>query len=206
MAKRKINLEELPAGTSSDPDEPFDERPIALTGDVRVKQPKTGFASDVRNIANALFADVVMPNVRTIIGDFVVSAIEMILWPERTSRGRDDEPRDYTRYSGRSRERGRSVSSLGRARRPGHRVGEVSRVPVVKDIYFEYKQDADVVLNEMLSRIDDYGWVSVGDLYALSGISGTHNDEQYGWFRLDRARIQASADGYILDLPRPAFR
>jgi hypothetical protein len=192
--RRKVDIDNLP-GNNIEGDGRI------ISGKVRTKKPKSGFASDVRDILNTLYSEVISPNVRTIIGDAVTTAIEMILWGEPSSRdyGRRGTPRDYTRYS-------RSPARRGRMHRAGTRAGRVARIPELQDIYYDHKEDADLVLVELLERVNEYGWVSVGDLYALSGISATHNDEQYGWFDLSRIRVIHTPDGYMLNLPRPAHR
>jgi hypothetical protein len=202
MAKRKIDFDNLPSNNQTDDDE--DIRPV-LRGKVSSRKPRSGFASDVRDIFSALFEDVVLPNVRTIIGDFVTSLIEMMLWGDRGGGSGWGEPggrQDYTRYSGRTR----GVRRASPSRRTPTRAVRPTRSHVVEDIFFEDRQDAEIVLADMLDRVETYGWVSVGDLYALCGISTSHHDEQYGWYSLSRVRITRTRDGYIINLPRPAFR
>ena len=50
--------------------------------------------------------------------------------------------------------------------------------------------------------IDQYGVVSVGDLYDLVGVTGAYTDNNYGWTDLRTASVVRTRDGYMIKLPR----
>ena len=50
--------------------------------------------------------------------------------------------------------------------------------------------------------IDQYGMVSVGDLYDLVGVTGQYTDNNYGWTDLRTASVVRTRDGYMIKLPR----
>ncbi len=72
------------------------------------------------------------------------------------------------------------------------------------DIIFDYRPDAEDVLDELGRALDEYGVVSVADLYDLADISNNNyaaND--YGWTSLARAEIiRARGGGYKIKFPR----
>lgn len=71
-------------------------------------------------------------------------------------------------------------------------------------IYYNTRGDAETVLHELKSRLEDYPYVTVYDVYKLSDIETLnwtlHN---YGWKNLDGASVKRSSDNkYYIDLPR----
>lgn len=71
------------------------------------------------------------------------------------------------------------------------------------DIVFDTRGDADLVLDQMESAINQYSLVSVADLYDLAGITcRSYTANKYGWTDLRGAKVVRVRDGYILELPR----
>lgn len=70
------------------------------------------------------------------------------------------------------------------------------------DITFERAQDAELVLEELVNTIDQYGVVSVADFYDLIGKATHFTDNEYGWMDLGSARTRRTSGGYVIDLPR----
>ena len=51
--------------------------------------------------------------------------------------------------------------------------------------------------------IDQYGVVSVADLYDLVGLTSTnYTDNKYGWTDLRHAEVRRDRDGYLLRMPK----
>ena len=70
------------------------------------------------------------------------------------------------------------------------------------DIVYESQVDAENVLTDLISEIDEYGSVSVAHLYEIVGRDTNPIDYKYGWKSLSSARSERITDGYILKLPR----
>lgn len=71
------------------------------------------------------------------------------------------------------------------------------------DVIFETRGDAELVLDAMCDIIDQYGIVSVGDLYELSEITtSNYMVNNYGWKDLSRADTVRVSEGYMIKLPR----
>ena len=72
------------------------------------------------------------------------------------------------------------------------------------DILFEYRNDADAVLEAMFDVVNSqYGIVSVGDLYDLANVStDNYTINKYGWTDLRGAKVVPTRDGYKIKLPR----
>lgn len=75
-----------------------------------------------------------------------------------------------------------------------------------KPLIFDDYQDADRILTEMKSVIEDYGATSVADFY-LSCRDNIHvhpKDHLYGWVNLENTHIvKDSEDGYFINFPKP---
>ena len=71
-----------------------------------------------------------------------------------------------------------------------------------EDVVLDNRGDAEDVLLEMESILDEYHMVRVSDLYELVGITGKWTDNKYGWTDLRTARVDHVRDGYLIRLPR----
>ena len=55
----------------------------------------------------------------------------------------------------------------------------------------------------MIDLIDEYGVVSVKDLYSYAGKKTDYTKEKYGWYDLSNASVERVREGYLLKLPKP---
>lgn len=148
-------------------------------------------SEDVSSVKSYIFRDVIVPAAKKLVTDIVQDGIEMILYGnsrrgERRSGFRADNI-SYNKYY--DRDRRRSDSSR--------------YTPSYDNIQFDYRDDAEAVLDRMTECIEAYGQVTVGDLYDTVGITGSHTDERYGWIKLGNARVVRDRDKFVLDLPKP---
>ena len=73
------------------------------------------------------------------------------------------------------------------------------------ELVYETRSDAEKVLNGMSEIIDNYGFVTVADLYDISGLPGAYyTDSSIGWKgSIKEATIKKVRYGYVIDLPKP---
>lgn len=73
------------------------------------------------------------------------------------------------------------------------------------ELVYETLVDAEDVLNGMSEIIDNYGFVTVADLYDISGLPGAYyTDSKIGWKgSIKESIIKRVRNGYIIDLPEP---
>lgn len=73
------------------------------------------------------------------------------------------------------------------------------------ELIYETRDDAEKVLNGMSEIIDNYGFVTVADLYDISGLPGAYyTDSIIGWKgSIKESTIKKVRDGYVIDLPKP---
>ena len=136
--------------------------------------------------------DVLIPAMKKAVSDIVTNGIDMILYgDERGSRRR--APSERVSYRGYYDQR--DDRTIDRVRtRTGYSYD---------DIIVDNRGEAEEVLSRMDELIDQYGVVSVGDLYDLVGLTGNYTDQKYGWTNIRTAKPERLRDGgYVLKLPK----
>lgn len=196
MARKRFDIDSLPSNNQEEP-EPLE---IVTTGNVKTRKGG-GLAKNIRNISNSLFSSIVMPAVKGLVLDFFNDGLRMAMF------GRDNVARPgggHTNYHQMQERRHRQT------RRVSHNQPARRTVPYVEDvfddIFFDNRADAELVLGRMMERIAEYGWVTVGDLYSLTGLSPNYTSEGWVWYRLDQCRIEYTGDGFVIDFPEPEYR
>ena len=182
-------------------EDPKSKKKIApvVNGPVRTKKKneivkiKDAFiAEDIRNVGSFIFIDVLVPAIKNAISDIITNGVDMILFGgngRSKKRGISDKV-SYTKYYDRN-DRFSSSSKRSSTR--------YSYDDIILDSYVEARD----VLDRMDELIDQYGIVSVADLYDLGGLIGEHTDNKYGWTNLRNAEpVRCREGGYALKLPR----
>ena len=151
-------------------------------------------SEDVSSVKEYILMDVLLPTVKKAISDMVTNGIDMLLYGEARGGRRDRggskvSYSKYYDYSDRDYDRRRS--------RTRSRMGYD-----YDDIVLETRGEAEEVLERMDDLLDNYGIVSVADLYDLVGVTGNYTDNKYGWTSLRNASVQRLRDGYLLKLPK----
>lgn len=193
MARRKLDINSLPSNNL----EPTDNDIVpVIQGRVKTRGGG-GLATTVRDISNTLFEQSVLPSLKSTFLDFANQALESLLFRGGSVSGPPGRHRAYhSQY--RKKQRPNTYN-----RRKVKRVEEVSEV--FEDIFFDDRNDAELVLGRMMERIAEYGQATIGDLYSLCGLSPNYTDENYGWTDLRRCRVQWSTEGYVIDFPEPYY-
>lgn len=191
MANRKLRLDKLPSNNLTTPNEEVS----IITGGVKTRRGG-GLAREVRNIGNSLFAEIVMPAIKSAVVDFFSNGVNMMMFGS-DSQPRRGQPRSYNKQY---RERRRSG---GRQRSPNRRIERTQEV--FEDIFFDRRDDAQLVLGRMMELVADYGQASIGDLYSLVGLASNITHEGWGWDDLSRVRVHYSSEGYVVDFPEPEY-
>lgn len=166
-------------------------------GKVKTK-PKSGvskltdvfISEDAANVKSYIVMDVLVPAIKKAISDIVRDGIDMILYGEaRGGKSRSSSSYvSYRDYSRRDDDRRRDSSAK---RGYGH-----------DDIILETRAEAEEVLTRMDELIDEYGTVSIADMYDLIGKSCAYTDNNYGWTNIRNAEPVRVRDGYMLKLPK----
>ncbi len=202
MAKRTIDIDSLPSNNRESPNQVVKNR-------VRTKpRNRGGLAGDIRGMGNSLFETIILPAIKSTIADFFSNGVSMMLFGEDAGPGRRGSPRSYNRMYERRQPSYRGPQSRGRrrehpSRRPNRNIERTEQV--FEDIFFDYRDDAQIVLAGMLERIAEYGQTTIGDLYSLVGIGSNYTNESWGWDNLGRVEIMHTSEGYLIDFPEPVY-
>lgn len=161
---------------------------------------KTFIGGDARTTVSYVFFSVMLPAAQDMFLNTMTEGLERYIRGDRGSR----RPRpmssgysnlghvDYNRMSRTPPARQMSPQS-----RQSHNFG---------DIHVESRIEANNVLDGMYSLLSKYEVVTVADLYALTGISGTHVDHKWGWTDLRGSSVRRTRAGdHILDFPDPEY-
>lgn len=168
---------------------------VVIKGKVKkVNNPaKSFFKEDITDVASYVIWEVLFPNLKNLVWEMGSNGLEMFLFGEVKAKSRKGEK--FTEYGKYFREDG----SRKRDRKAQAR-GDV------EDIWFESKQEASDVLDDLLLLIEVNEEVAVSEYYEMIGMDISSSDQDYGWRNLSRARIvPARGGGYILELPRPKY-
>lgn len=93
----------------------------------------------------------------------------------------------------------------GAPSRPGNPLSIASRARHdFGQLKFQTRVEAETVIANLLSRIQEYNAVTISDLYELCGITADYTDDKYGWMDIRGAGVMpARGGGFYLDLPSP---
>lgn len=186
--------------TGPNPDKKKVEKVVSGNVKVKKKNGVTKFADtfiseDIHNVKSYVITDVLIPSIKRAISEMVTNGIDMILYGStggRSKRSSADrvsyrnyyDRRDDDRYRDRDRDRVRTSAYS------------------FDDIVLDSRGEAEEVLARMDELIDQYGIVSVADLYDLVGVTGNYTDNKYGWTNIRNAEPIRVRDGYMLRLPK----
>lgn len=152
---------------------------------------------DSRSVLQYIVQEVVIPGTKNLIWELFTQGLDRTLFGGRGVGGgggrHGSGRRNYSSISKRDREDGPSGRYLSSSARSTHNFSEIT---------LETRPEADEVLERLDDLIKDYDVATVDDLYNLVGITGSYQDNKWGWTDLRHADIRRVRDGYLLELPR----
>lgn len=150
----------------------------------------TFLAEDIHSVGSYIFSDVFVPAVKKAVYDIVTNGLDMALNGEghRRSGSGGYKPSYGSYYSNSNHTKKATTTRMNFA---------------FDDVFYETRGDAEEVLENMFNICEEYGQVSVNDMYDLSDVTGDYTCDKYGWTDLRNAHIERTHDGrYIIRLPR----
>lgn len=164
------------------------------------------------SVGHYLTHDVVLPAIKEIIVNSVTSGINMMMYGpdsagKRNTTGysqRGSAYRPNVNYQSSYKQSPTTSSSNVKYQnesRPYHNETRASGFNS-EDYILASREDAKMVLSQLLEQVDDYGWASLADFFDLVGIDSNFTDNNYGWTNLDFAKFVVVRGGYALRLPR----
>lgn len=172
---------------------------------VGAKFAETFLGDTVDSVTDYIVKEVIVPaglNMASAVVDEFLNifrgGFDMMLFGEKRSR---HNYRNRSSYSTVSSSVKGVISTPGRSTA----VSNVNRVAVnhIDDILLDNRGDAELVIDRMQDVLEEYGFVSVSDLYEMVGKTHTFADQKLGWSVLDDAYVKRTRDGlYKIVLPR----
>ena len=148
-------------------------------------------AGDVEDVKEYIIEDVLIPTIKRAFYDIICNGTGMLLGERNPNKSNQSSRVSYRAYYDRPDERkSRDNSNQSRSNYS------------YKDLIFDNRGDAEVVLEQMFELLDRYDAVSIADLFDLAGESSNYTDNKYGWTNLADARVQPVRGGYVIQLPR----
>lgn len=154
-------------------------------------------AEDAHNVGEFIIMDVAIPLLKELCFDVISKGASMIFFGERGMSTKRSTAERYG-YGGRSYTNYNRASERRETRAPARNRSGYS----YDEIILPSRGEAEAVLDRMDELIDQYGQVSIGDLYDLVDITGSFTDYKYGWVDLRTADAIRTRDGYLLKFPR----
>lgn len=174
------------------------DKPVA-TGKMRKKSEISKLsdvflADDIGSVGRFIVSDVIIPTVKNLFYDIVDNSLKMALFGERGGRT-SRQPRRSGEYV--------SYDKMSRRDDREYRDDTVRTRHRYNDIEYDSRGEAEMVLEQMEAIIDNYGRVSVADLYDLADVTGEYTDHNYGWTNLRSAEIFRNRYGaYVIKFPK----
>lgn len=154
-------------------------------------------AEEAKSIKDYAIYDVIIPALKDGISQLVKGCIDMMFYGEirSTSHSRHRSGLNATRVSYRDYYEERRDPRRRSSFRQSY-----------DDIEFDTRDDAEEVLDRMDELIEQYGIVTVGDLFDLAGVTGNgYTDQNYGWTSVSSATIERDRHGgYFIRMSRPS--
>lgn len=151
--------------------------------------------NSLRNAAHYVGTDIIIPSIKSIIVDSVVASVNSLIYGD-TASSYNRNTRGYTNYS----------KAYSQQRPPANRYNKSIRAANrVQEFAFETRNDAAIVLDQLIEIATNYSVATVADYYDNIGATTEYTDNNYGWEEQDlrNVNIFASPNGYILSLPKP---
>lgn len=145
--------------------------------------------SDIHDIKSYVINDVIIPNIRDLILQIIQDGSEMLLKGEVRSKKKTSGV--FTNYGG---------FFAGGSKKPDRKIKARGDF---EPLYFDTIWEPEEILEGMMAAIEQYGVVTVSDMYEMAGVDSNFVDTQYGWDNVSEARVKRDDGGYILDLPKP---
>ena len=148
-------------------------------------------SEDIKNVKSYVLMDILVPAIKNAIIDVVTDGVNMIFKGD-TGKSSKSRSSTYVSYRDYSRRDDRRMAGSERER---------SRFDY-DDIVFESRLEAERVREKMEDVIDQFGVVSVNDLFDMADLTAPYTSHKYGWTSIRNAEIVRTREGYVIKLPR----
>lgn len=166
----------------------------------RIADTFTG--DDFQTVGQYILFDVIIPAAKSMFFDAINQGTSHLLWGEgrpHRSGGINNRDREKTAYN--------RMSSSGGKSGPNRELSRKSKATYNFDeIILEDRGEAEEVLDQLRTLVDQFDNASVSDFFAIMDITADFTDEKWGWMGndLQDAKIVRVREGWLISLPRPS--
>lgn len=182
-----------------------------VTGEVVVKQPSVStrfknifFGGDFHTASEYVVSQVLLPALRNLIVESISRGTDRLIYGDSINRPPSRPSIGTTGYAPRV-QYNNPVSRQGAggstySPKPPWQVSAPGR-RAFEDVTFGAKEDAEAVIEAMITIVDQYDIVSVADLNELIGMPSAHTDHKWGWGNLASIQLNQTKDGWTVTFP-----
>lgn len=152
---------------------------------------------DLNEVKSYVLQDVIIPGIKNTILD----VMEMLFFGGSRGRARGGNSNNREKVSYASYYKSESSSRSQRQNRDQQRSRVISNEKVdYRHIVLRNRNEAEEVVDKIIRRISEYGSASVADLFDLLDITGSYNDNNWGWTNERDIGIRRVSAGYLIDV------
>jgi predicted glutamine amidotransferase len=152
-------------------------------------------SEDIANVKSYIIMDVLVPAIKKAVSDIVTNGVDMILYGETGRKKSSSGSKiSYVNYYDNKRDDRR----YDEPRESSSRSSAMS----CDELKFEYRRDAEAILDQMAEVIDRFGYVTVSDVYDMADVTGPFTGNKYGWTSVRNGEVVHTRDGYRIKLPK----
>ncbi len=167
------------------------------------KVAETFFGDNLENVSHYVVHDVIVPAIKNSLTDIVGGGIERLMFGEKgrhITRKNGSSNVSYHNYNTHNYQRDARTSGSSK---PRYNTVNSRAAHSFDGVAFGSREDAELVLGNLVDLCLDYGGATVADFYDLVGITSEFTDTKHGWYSVDTARVKRDrSGGYYIDLPR----
>lgn len=151
-------------------------------------------SEDIANVKSYIIMDVLVPAIKKAVSDIVTNGVDMILYGETGRKSRSSGSKiSYVNYYDRKSDDRRYDEPRSSSGSSGLNYD---------DLKFEYRRDAEAVLDQMAEVIEHFGFVTVSDMYDMADVTAPFTGNKYGWTSVRNGEVIHARDGYRIKLPK----
>ena len=180
-----------------------------IDGSARISKPtgmtrlrRSFIAGDASSVGDHVFWNLLIPSAQDAVAEMLSTFVDMMIYGEK--RGRVTRPGVPAVGTGStSRVNYSGVGTVARAAiNPAMTQPVVERLDPTR-IMVNSRAEAEVVLGKMIEYVDQYGAVTVAQLYRMLGHTPEYTDNKWGWTNLDSADFRRHRHEVRIILPTP---
>lgn len=160
----------------------------------------TFIGGDAKTAVNYVFLTVLLPAFKDMLVDAGAQGMEKLVYGDSSRRPRRGPTSSYGQLGH------VAYNRMSQATQPRTMSPRARQTHDFDEIVLASRVEATDVLDQMIEIVSKFEVVTVSDLYSLTGLTGTHVDNKWGWTDLRGATVRRLRnEGYLLDLPVPEY-